>query len=198
MLSFFFIESLYLLIIFSCQCVFIKTKVLTCLQFLDGSWQNKDYDLVKETIKADVTKSYKNYLREGIPSYTFSMEAEETRTSGLISGLSMGGGQACVISANYPDMFGYIGLFSAAVSAYDKGTSEMTMNFDEKLAKLFSFNPMYWIAIGDEDFLYQANKSFREKLDSAGYKYIYTESDCGHVWKNWRHYLTAFSQLLFK
>ena len=160
MLSFFFIESLYLLIIFSCQCVFIKTKVLTCLQFLDGSWQNKDYDLVKETIKADVTKSYKNYLREGIPSYTFSMEAEETRTSGLISGLSMGGGQACVISANYPDM--------------------------------------YWIAIGDEDFLYQANKSFREKLDSAGYKYIYTESDCGHVWKNWRHYLTAFSQLLFK
>jgi enterochelin esterase family protein len=120
------------------------------------------------------------------------------RAHRAIAGLSMGGGQACVISANYPDMFGYIGLFSAAVSTYDKGTSEMTMNFDEKLAKLFSLNPMYWIAIGDEDFLYQANKSFREKLDAAGYKYIYTESDCGHVWKNWRHYLTAFSQLLFK
>ena len=31
------------------------------LPLLDGSWQNKDYDLVKETIKADGTKSYKNY-----------------------------------------------------------------------------------------------------------------------------------------
>ena len=77
--------------------------------------------------------------------------------------------------------------------------SEMTKDFDKKLAKLFSYKPFYYIAIGDEDFLYQANKSYRETLlDPHGYKYTYAESDCGHVWKNWRHYLTDFSQLLFK
>ena len=69
--------------------------------------------------------------------------------------------------------------------------------FDKKLAKLFSYKPFYYIAIGDEDFLYQANKSYRETLlDPHGYKYTYAESDCGHVWKNWRHYLTDFSQYL--
>ena len=41
-------------------------------------------------------------------------------------------------------------------------------------------------------------RSYRENLDAHGYKYVYKESDCGHVWKNWRHYLTDFSQYLFK
>ena len=123
------------------------------------------------------------------------------RAHRAICGLSMGGGHTCVISANYPDKFGYVGLFSAAVSNYpaDRATSEMTKDFDKKLAKLFSYKPFYYIAIGDEDFLYQANKSYRETLlDPHGYKYTYAESDCGHVWKNWRHYLTDFSQYLFK
>lgn len=123
------------------------------------------------------------------------------RAHRAICGLSMGGGHTCVISANYPDKFGYVGLFSAAVSNYpaDRATSEMTRDFDKKLAKLFSYKPFYYIAIGDEDFLYQANKSYRETLlDPHGYKYTYAESDCGHVWKNWRHYLTDFSQYLFK
>ena len=123
------------------------------------------------------------------------------RAHRAICGLSMGGGHTCVISANYPDKFGYVGLFSAAVSNYpaDRATSEMTRDFDKKLEKLFSYKPFYYIAIGDEDFLYQANKSYRETLlDPHGYKYTYAESDCGHVWKNWRHYLTDFSQFLFK
>ena len=121
------------------------------------------------------------------------------RAHRAVCGLSMGGGHTCVISANYPDKFGYVGLFSAAVGTYnnERATSEMTRDFDKKLEKLFSYKPFYYIAIGDEDFLYQANKTFRENLDAHGYKYDYKESDCGHVWKNWRHYLTDFSQLLF-
>lgn len=122
------------------------------------------------------------------------------RAHRAVCGLSMGGGHTCVVSANYPDKFGYVGLFSAAVGNYDsdRAASEMTRDFDSKLKKLFSYKPLYYIAIGDEDFLYQANKSFRENLDAHGYEYIYKESDCGHVWKNWRHYLTDFSQMLFR
>ena len=122
------------------------------------------------------------------------------RAHRAICGLSMGGGHTSVISANYPDKFGYVGLFSAAVGGYGNGraASEMTRDFDAKLEKLFSYKPLYWIAIGDEDFLYQANKTFRENLDAHGYEYTYVESDCGHVWKNWRHYLSEFSTLLFR
>lgn len=117
-----------------------------------------------------------------------------------ICGLSMGGGHTAVISANYPDKFGYVGLFSAAVRSYPNDsprTTEMTKDFDQKLEKMFSYKPFYWVAIGDEDFLYEANKEFRAKLDEKGYDYIYVESDCGHVWKNWRHYLSEFAQYLF-
>ncbi len=122
------------------------------------------------------------------------------RENRAIAGLSMGGGHTAVISTNFPDKFGYIGLFSAAVSSYSNDNpraTEMTKNFDEKLAKLFSYNPFYYISIGDEDFLYEANKAYRAKLDEKGYQYTYVESDCGHVWKNWRHYLAAYAQLLF-
>lgn len=117
-----------------------------------------------------------------------------------ICGLSMGGGHTAVISTNYPDKFGYVGLFSAAVGSYSNDNpraSEMTKDFDAKLEKLFSYKPFYWVAIGDEDFLYEANKAFRAKMDQKGYQYTYVESDCGHVWKNWRHYLAEFTQYLF-
>lgn len=123
------------------------------------------------------------------------------RAHRAICGLSMGGGHTAVISANYPEQFGYVGLFSAAVGNYSDDnprSSEMTRDFDRKLEKLFSYNPLYYIAIGDEDFLYEANKAFRARLDAKGYEYMYSESDCGHVWKNWRHYLADFVPLLFK
>ena len=34
-------------------------------------------------------------------------------------------------------------------------------------------------------------------LDEAGYPYTYYESPDGHIWKNWRIYLTELLSLLF-
>jgi len=120
-----------------------------------------------------------------------------------ICGLSMGGGHTSVICVNYPDKFGYVGLFSAAVGNYSDDVenpraTEMTKDYNKKLGQFFSYNPFLYIAIGDEDFLYQLNKSYRENLDAHGYPYTYVETDCGHVWKNWRHYLADFAPRLFK
>ena len=68
---------------------------------------------------------------------------------------------------------------------------------DAKLAKQFAKSPYYFIAIGDSDFLYAANTEYRKKLDAAGYKYEYMETDGGHIWRNWRKYLDYFAQKLF-
>ncbi len=35
-------------------------------------------------------------------------------------------------------------------------------------------------------------------LDDMGMKYDYVESEGGHIWRNWRVYLTQFAPLLFK
>jgi enterochelin esterase family protein len=116
-----------------------------------------------------------------------------------IAGLSMGGFHSLHISKQYPDWFDYVGLFSAVILPNEGTDSEIYKNIDEKLRIQFSKNPrLYWIGIGKTDFLYNANTDFRKKLDANGYPYTYYESEEGHIWKNWRIYLTEFVPILFK
>ena len=118
-----------------------------------------------------------------------------------IAGLSMGGFHSLYISANHPDWFDYIGLFSAAVGREprDGGVSEIYRNLEEKFATLFAQQPsLYWIGIGREDFLYQQNADLRQLFGEKGYPYTYVETEGGHIWRNWRIYLTQFAQLLFR
>ena len=118
-----------------------------------------------------------------------------------IAGLSMGGFHSQVISANHPDWFKYVGLFSAAIVDGQRQKSNLKMygHFDDKLKKQFADkNLYYWMGIGRTDFLYDMNKTYREGLDKMGCKYIYMETDGGHIWRNWRVYLTEFAQKLFK
>lgn len=118
--------------------------------------------------------------------------------SRAIAGLSMGGFHSMQISKLYPKMFDYVGLFSAAifrgkegVSVYEDLEPKLKQQFDEGVK-------LYWIAIGRDDFLYDENVKYRELLDSLGLEYIYHESEGGHIWRNWRCYLTDFAQMIFK
>lgn len=95
-------------------------------------------------------------------------------------------------------MFDYVGLFSAAIRRGKEGV-DIYENFDEKLARQFELKPeLYYIAIGEDDFLYEENVAYRRLLDERGYGYRYVESGGGHVWRNWRIYITEFAQLIFK
>ena len=48
------------------------------------------------------------------------------------------------------------------------------------------------------DFLIKNNNDLRAYLDSKKHKYTYLETDGGHIWRNWRIYLTEYAPLLFK
>ena len=121
------------------------------------------------------------------------------KQSRAVCGLSMGGFHTLNLSLNYPDMFNYSGMFSAAIGVSDPSISPMYLDFDGKLAKYFAAKPaLLWIGCGKTDFLYQANKDFMKKLDDNGFKYTYMETEGGHIWKNWRIYLSEFVPLLFK
>ena len=122
-----------------------------------------------------------------------------------ICGLSMGGGHSFAISKRFPDQFDYVGLFSAGLhigqgnrqSFYD--ALKQNNAVQGQLAKLFEGKPrLYWIAIGKTDFLYQQNADLRRYLDEKKYPYEYYETDGGHIWRNWRIYLTEFAQKIFK
>ena len=116
------------------------------------------------------------------------------RSARAVTGLSMGGGHTFGISCLYPDVFDYYGLLSAAARL-----KKDDAQFDAQLARLFASNPkLYWIAIGNEDFLLQMNNELRTYLDNHHYTYEYYENDGGHIWRNWRIYLTMFAQRLFR
>ena len=119
-----------------------------------------------------------------------------------IAGLSMGGFHSLFISINNPDMFGYVGLFSAAVDQQQtdpKGFPNVYVDRNAKIDKLFSKNPkLFWIGCGKTDFLYKNNADLRAYLDGKNHKYTYLETEGGHIWRNWRIYLTEFTPLLFK
>ena len=117
-----------------------------------------------------------------------------------IAGLSMGGFHSLYISANYPELFGAVGLFSPAVSVQEESKdNNIYRDIDLKWKAQMEKNPpLYWIGIGKVDPLYNDVASLRKKFDICGYPYTYYESGGGHVWTCWRIYLEEFSQLLFK
>lgn len=116
-----------------------------------------------------------------------------------IAGLSMGGFHSYHISRYYPNTFDYVGLFSAALLPREDATGKVYSKIDETLKQQMDNGyKLYWIGIGKSDFLYDANKEYRAKLDSMGMKYSYMETDGGHIWRNWRIYLSEYLPLLFK
>ena len=125
--------------------------------------------------------------------------AKTDKANRAIAGLSMGGFHSMHISKQYPDMFDYVGLYSAAIMPRNNVNSHIYENFDQKLKVQFDKKPkLYWVACGTTDFLYQANIDFIKSLTDKKYPHIYYESGEGHIWKNWRIYLTEFAPLLFK
>jgi len=116
-----------------------------------------------------------------------------------IAGLSMGGYHSLHISKYYPDLFDYVGLFSAAARFHENSECPVYINEKAQIDAQFEKKPkLYWIAIGNTDFLYDENVKLRKYLDEKGYQYEYLETDGGHIWRNWRIYLTEFVPKLFK
>ena len=139
--------------------------------------------------KATMEESFMDIVNF-VDSHYKTIKKREARA---VTGLSMGGGHTFGISRLYPEMFDYYGLQSAA-ARMNKDADKL----DAQMARLFASNPkLYWIAIGQEDFLYQMNKDLRQYLDRKGYPYEYYENDGGHLWRNWRIYLTMLAQKIF-
>jgi len=143
--------------------------------------------------------SFEQHFPEVVDFIDSNFRTIKKKEARAIAGLSMGGFHSMHISKEYPDMFDYVGLFSAAIMPDKNVQSPIYSNLDAKLKAQFDKKPaLYWIAIGNTDFLYQANKDYRKMLDDKGYKYTYYETSGGHIWKNWRIYLTEFAPQLFK
>lgn len=117
-----------------------------------------------------------------------------------IAGLSIGAMQAMHISANAPDMFGYIGVFSAMVHPVlrKSDNSAFYKKFKEKLEIQFATPPiLYSIMIGRSDFYYPRMKGYVRYLERKGYTHEMLIFSGGHQWYNWTKFANIFMQQLF-
>lgn len=120
--------------------------------------------------------------------------AEDT----AIAGLSMGGYHTFHIAKEHPGRFGYIGMFSGLITPREESGRPVYDDIEGKAIRLFRAEPrLFWIGIGEDDFLYQENVKWRKFFDENNCSYVYHETDGGHSWQNWRRYLTAFLKRIF-
>lgn len=152
---------------------------------IPGNYKNGNYEMAFDEIVNYVDKHYRT-----LPDHDHR----------AVSGLSMGGFHTLFIALNHPDLFSYVGLMSAGLgNQYLTEKIPAYANYENKLKQLRDSKPkLFWIGIGKDDFLYEANADFRKQLDRIEMPYDYHESTRGHLWCNWRQYLVIFAEKLWK
>ncbi len=166
------------------------------------SAENKSYvDFNGEDFYSFIEVELQDFIKGTFP---ISDRPEDT----YIAGLSMGGYGTLVHALRNPEKYAAAGAFSAAVElnpksllgplvADDGNVDVSKLNAgvdpsidpnslaDKLIAEGKSFPKMY-IACGEDDFLFETNKKFKDKLAAAGVDVTWDSlPGYGHVWRFW-------------
>jgi enterochelin esterase family protein len=135
-----------------------------------------------------------DFLHDVMPLAEANYHLDPKPTRQAIAGLSMGGGQSLTIGLNHPELFGWVGAFSAAVGQPETAFATPLSDPDKTNKSL----KLLWIACGKDDGLIARNKTFADLLEKKGIKHQFLTTEGNHSWPVWRKYLAEFTPLLFK
>jgi enterochelin esterase-like enzyme len=109
-----------------------------------------------------------------------------------IAGLSMGGAQTLMTTNNNPNLFAYIGVFSAGGQVGDP-------TFESQLAQVKKDGvKVYWTGAGDVDMARAGTVALEADLKSKDFPTSYKEIPGRHYWFLWRDFLSDYGTLIFK
>lgn len=149
----------------------------------------------RQAVEADFVSTFPDVVKFVEKTY----RVKKGKANRAIAGLSMGASHSCAISRLYPDMFDYVGLFSGGGGRPNLKDNPLYGDMEGLLAKQFAKKPaLYYIACGNRDFVYKGIEEYRQFLTEKGYPFEYFETGEGHIWRNWRIYLSEFAPRLFK
>lgn len=167
-----------------------------------------DRDYGKSRIKGAIESFFEN---DGMVEYAFITDVvakvERTyrtipeKSARAIGGLSIGALQSIHISANHPDMFGYVGAFSPMVYPVPRPSKHSSFyhNLKDKHKVQFAEAPrLYWVMIGKTDFFYPRMQAYHRYLMRNGYEHQFLLTPGGHQWYNWEAYCNLFMQQMWK
>src|SRR5580704_14368959 len=133
----------------------------------------------------------KALLTEVMPQIEANYHVSKKREDRAIAGLSMGGHESLFIGLSHPDLFAWIGTFSAGLNP--KALSELPALTPQK-ANL----RLLWMACGVDDALLKPNQAAIAKLKAEGLPVTAIETPGHHQWPVWRDNLIHFAPLLFQ
>jgi enterochelin esterase-like enzyme len=113
-----------------------------------------------------------------------------------IGGFSRGGGQTLRTAFWNMDKFSWICCYSAYLPP-----KEMESTFQPIVANPANTNKqlkLFWVSVGNEDFLYNDTAEFLNYLKSKNINYKSLITGGGHTWMNTKVFLAETAQLLFK
>lgn len=157
-----------------------------------------------------------------VPYVDRNFRTIHSSTSRAIAGLSMGGAQSLYIGLNNPDVFAWIGSFSAAIIAWPgammpvreqaptQGTGPLIPHFELNAGSITRSVPdlnehinsklrLLYISCGTDDGLLTSNLEFESWLKAHDIHFISREvPGYAHVWSLWRRNLVEVAPMLFR
>ena len=133
----------------------------------------------------------KALLTEVKPAIESKYRVSTKREDRAIAGLSMGGHESLFIGLAHPELFAWIGTFSAGLNA--QAVSELPPTNAQK-ANL----RLLWMACGVDDGLLKPNQTVIAALKAEGLPVTAIETPGHHQWPVWRDNLIHFAPLLFQ
>ena len=130
-------------------------------------------------------------LTEIMPQVESEYHVSRKADQRAITGLSMGGLESLTIGLGHPELFGWVGAFSAALGHHEQ---QQLTSLHGKAASPH----LLWIACGTEDDLISPNRSFVAWLKSKEVPVTAVETPGMHNWLVWRDNLEHFTPLLFR
>ena len=161
---------------------------------------------------------WEEHFREFMAEVESRYSVSNNPAQRAIAGLSMGGFHSMHVSHYLHGEFAYVGLFSPVIipgrgtelistvedSQYQTAGFDVQMNYGSPaydnwmndLRNMAPAPPIYWMAIGRDDFLYAQLQDYRLWLETNNFAYSYYESKGGHTWTNWQDYLCRFLKVI--
>jgi enterochelin esterase-like enzyme len=140
----------------------------------------------------------KSIVEDIVPFIEKTYRVDARPKSRAIAGLSMGGAHTITTSLMYPGFFDYICPLSMGIMSRGND-EEMMANYETQFKALKKEGyKLYFLAVGESDFLFESAKVLDEMLTDNGLKHTFFVTPGGHTWSNWRIYLNTFAPQLFK
>ncbi|MEK7818854.1 MAG: alpha/beta hydrolase-fold protein [Bacteroidota bacterium] len=132
----------------------------------------------------------KFFVDELVPFIENNYRTINQNSKRLVLGASYGGNISALISYNYSNIFGNLGIHSGAFQSNNYEAYNLFISAEKKNIKIVSV----W---GSYESLFQNMRNFRDILNTKGYNFISRELPEGHSWGLWRANIDLILENIF-